>query len=312
MTYSLTKGEPVADELKRIVCDEIDSAARHLRGEGRANRDAAIHEARKSVKKIRAVMKLARPELGGFYSRENARLREVARKLSGFRDAAAIIETYNDLRREYPEHFAPGQFASVRAALGKQKKQAAVATNIPGMLKETESALKDIRKSAAKWPLKTDGFEAIEYGLKETYRRGRKALARAKKSPHPLNFHELRKRAKDLWYHIRLIRTLWKGVEHTHEKELKDLESWLGDDHNLVLLRAGIDTDPASYGNAKDTDHFLSLIDRYQKKLRADALESASRLYDERPREYVQRIKQLCNEQPESSSANETTSSVRR
>jgi CHAD domain-containing protein len=292
MAHRLEKGEPVAGGLKRIVRREIDSAASHLRGERNADRDEAIHEARKSIKRVRAILKLTRAGLGDIYGTENARLRDVAHRLSGFRDAAAIIETFDDLKRKYAGDFGPGQLASVRAALVKQKDKTAEPKDIAALLKETESALRQIRGSAATWPLKSDSFEAIEPGLRDTYRRGRKALARAKESPHPLNYHELRKRAKDLWYHIRLIRSFWPGIDKLHEKSLKDLESWLGDDHNLVLLRAGIDTDPASYGSAKDVDAVLSLIDRYQKKLRDDALDLASRLYDEKPRDYIGRVGQ--------------------
>jgi len=49
------------------------------------------------------------------------------------------------------------------------------------------------------------------------------------------------------------------------EKSLKDLETWLGNDHNLVVLRARIVAEPAFYGKQKDIDLALDLIDRYQK-----------------------------------------------
>jgi CHAD domain-containing protein len=288
MSYRLEKGEPVAGGLKRVVRYEIDSAASHLRGERKASRDEAIHEARKSIKKVRAILKLVRPELGDIYAPENAKLRDIARRLSGFRDAAAMIETFRDLKRRYGRGIAASRFSSVGAALAKLKKQAVVTKDVRALLLETESALRQIGENAGAWPLKTNGFEAIEPGLKQTYRRGRRALARARKDPRPENYHELRKRVKDLWYHIRLI-----GIEKEHEKQLKDLETWLGEDHNLVLLKAGIAASPASYGNAEDTDLVLSLIDRYQKKLRDDALASAACLYKEKPREYISRIKQL-------------------
>jgi CHAD domain-containing protein len=288
MAYRLEKREPVAGGLKRVVRHEIDSAASHLHGERKASRDDAIHEARKSIKKVRAILKLVRPELGDIYAPENAKLRDIARKLSEFRDAAAMIETFRDLKRRYARGIPASRLASLGKALAKQKKQAVVTKGVRALLMETGSALRQIGESAAAWPLKNDGFEAIEPGLRQTYRRGRKALARARKDPRPENYHELRKRVKDLWYHIRLI-----GIEKEHEKQLKDLETWLGNDHNLALLRAGIAANPASYGSAQDTDLVLSLIDQYQEKLRADALASGTRLYKEKPGQYIRRIKQL-------------------
>jgi CHAD domain-containing protein len=295
MAYRLKKGEPIAGGLKRIVRDEIESAASHLRGERNADRDEAIHEARKSIKKVRAILKLTRAELGDIYTQENAKLRDIARRLSGFRDAAAMIETFHDLKRRYAGDIGANQLASVGTALEKKKKQTAGTGDIRSLLAEAESALREIGERATTWPLKTDGFEAIEPGLKETYRRGRKALARARKDQRPENYHELRKRVKDLWYHIRLIKSLWTGVVKGCEKDLKDLETWLGDDHNLVLLRAEIAAAPSSYGRAADIDFVLGLIDRYQKKLRDDAVTAGARLYDEKPREYVRRMKHLCD-----------------
>jgi len=68
--------------LKRVVRDEMKSAGTNLSG-GR-NRDEAIHGARKSIKKVRAILRLVSAELGGAHERENARLRDVARRLPSF------------------------------------------------------------------------------------------------------------------------------------------------------------------------------------------------------------------------------------
>jgi CHAD domain-containing protein len=296
MAYRLLNNEPIPRGLKRVVREEIDSAASHLRGERKVNRDEAIHEARKSIKKVRAILKLGRTELGDIYVRENAGLRDVAHRLSGFRDAAAIIETFDDLKQKYASEAEAKRISSVRKALTRQKTAASVPESVDPLIREAESVLRRIRHDTATWPLKRDGFQAFGDGLKEAYRGGRKALARAKKSPHPQNYHQLRKRVKDLWYHIRLMRSRWTAIGKRREKQLNDLETWLGDDHNLVLLRAGIVTDPDTYGHAKVIDVILDLIDRYQKKLRSDAIDSAVDLYREKPRDFIRRMKHLCKE----------------
>ncbi len=293
--HGLRKGEPISAGLKRIALDEIDSSAGRLHAPPRADRDEAIHEARKSIKKVRAILKLARPRLGAIYTRENAGLRDVARKLSGSRDEAAIVETFDDLKTKYASPSAVKYLASVRGALLAKKKQAALPQTLAALLEEAESALREIGKSASGWHMRGDGFEFIAPGLEATYRRGRQALARARGSPHPENYHQLRKRVKDLFYHIRLMRSLWTGIDEAYEKKLKGLEAWLGDDHNLVLLRSEIDSDTSAYGNRKDAALVLDLIDRYQKKLRRDSIASAKRLYEEKPREYMKRIQRLCD-----------------
>ena len=51
-----------------------------------------------------------------------------------------------------------------------------------------------------------DGWELIGPGLHRTYRRGRKRLRAVEEEASVTNLHELRKRVKDLWYQLRLIR----------------------------------------------------------------------------------------------------------
>ena len=78
-----------------------------------------------------------------------------------------------------------------------------------------------------------------------------------------------------------------------HEKSLKDLESWLGEDHNLVVLREKIVAEPNLYGAQEETDLVLDLIDKYQKELRDNSLLLGERIYEERPRQFMRRMKHL-------------------
>ena len=69
--------------------------------EEEAERDTAIHEARKSMKKIRAALRLMRPELDAVYPAENTWFRDVGQQLSQFRDAGVMIETFDGLVAKY-------------------------------------------------------------------------------------------------------------------------------------------------------------------------------------------------------------------
>jgi CHAD domain-containing protein len=294
MAYRLERGESVIAGLKRVVRDEIESAGTHLSSDKKATRDEAIHEARKSIKKVRALLRLVSGELGSAYPRENARLRDIARRLSDFRDAFALIATFDDLKKKYKDR-ARNKLQSVRAGLTRKRSQAGSEEDVGIVLDRTAAALAKAAKRVRAWPLQTDGFPAIGPGLEETYRAGRKGLARARKDPHPENFHELRKRVKDHWYHIRLLEGLWTDMMSAYEKSLKDLETWLGNDHNLAVLRERILAEPAFYGNQKDLDLILDLMDLYQKELRDRSLSLARRIYDEKPREFTRRMEHLWN-----------------
>src|SRR5947209_19543153 len=103
MSYRLKRGESVPDGIRRIAQEEIDSAAEQLSNSNGKKRDEAVHEARKSLKKIRGAMRLVQPELGRVYRAENIRMRDLGRQLPQIRDATAIIEVFDGLREKYKD-----------------------------------------------------------------------------------------------------------------------------------------------------------------------------------------------------------------
>jgi CHAD domain-containing protein len=294
MAYRLERGESVIAGLKRVVQDEFESAGTQLAdsSDAKANRDEAIHEARKSIKKARALLRLVSAELGGAYPRENVRLRDVARELSEFRDDFVLIETFDDLKKKYKVE-TRNRLRAVRAGLVRTRNKRGRALPVGIVLDHAAAALANAARRVGDWPLKTDGFAALGPGLEKTYRAGRVALNRVHKNPGPESYHELRKRVKDHWYHIRLLESVWTGAMTAYEKSLKDLETWLGNDHNLAVLRERIVTEPALFGEQKDIDLILDLIGKYQSELRQQSLSLAERIYEEKPGAFTLRMEHL-------------------
>jgi len=286
-------GEPVPEGIKRIVREEIESAVRQLSGQGEADLDEAIHEARKSMKKIRGVLRLMRPELGEIYRRENTSFRDVGLKLSQFRDAGAMRETFDALREKYQGELGRSRLASIRRGLMARKEQAEKQGGIQKVLNGMAAVLRRRAKRVEIWPLAADGFKAIAPGLEATFRRGQKALARAREDPLPENYHEWRKRVKDHWYHVRLLEGLWNSGMQDYEKSLKDLETSLGEDHNLVVLGGKVQAEPAFYGKEPEIALLVKLIGKYRRELRDKTLALGERIYDQKPGHFTRRIHRL-------------------
>ncbi len=293
MPYRLKPGEPVPAGILRIVGEEIESAALQLRGQGEPDRDEAIHEARKNVKKIRGVLRLMQPELGETYRAENIRFRDLGRRLSQFRDGGAMLETFDALLEKYRAELGRRKLGSIRLGLMARKEQAEQQNNIEDVLRGMAARLRRSARRVAAWPLANDGFPAIAPGLEATFRRGRKAMARAGKHPHPENYHEWRKRVKEHWYHVRLLESYWSGGMEAYERSLKELETALGVDHNLVLLQEKVGAEPAFYGKAPDVALFTGLIDKYHKELRAQAFELGGSIYKEKPGQFNRHMRGL-------------------
>ena len=88
MPFHLLAKETVEDGIKRIVSEEIARAIKDIDNR-RLKRTEAIHEVRKSCKKIRAVLRLVRPQFEETYQFENAWFRDTAKGLAELRDAEA-------------------------------------------------------------------------------------------------------------------------------------------------------------------------------------------------------------------------------
>ncbi|HZQ52050.1 MAG TPA: CHAD domain-containing protein [Bryobacteraceae bacterium] len=293
MSYRLERGEPVPGEIRRIVSEEADFAIKHLTNTAVRRREEAIHEARKSIKKIRGVLRLVRSDFGRTYRDENRTLRDAGRRLSQIRDAEAVIEVFDDLVQRYRGDLQKNVWAAIRRGLETGKREVEMAAGIDSVLRQAAAALRRIARDVKRWPLQHDGFQAIESGLAGTYKRGRKALAEAQRDPTPDNYHYFRKRVKDHWYHVRLLENLWTEEMKAREAGLKDLQNWLGDDHNLVVLREKLQQEPDKFGKRPEADLFCALAGQYQAELRDKSVSLGLRLYEQKPKRFTQSMSHL-------------------
>lgn len=288
MAYRFERKEPVQEGVRRMVREQLEGAIESLSHHGK--RDEGIHDARKRVKKTRALLRLVKTELGDLFVAENTRLRDAARGLSEFRDAAVVIQTFDELVEEYRGDLGKRSLDSIRRGLLLHKARAERKAGMRAALQEICDVLRASVRRTAKWPLESDGFAAIAPGLEQAFQRGRKTMAEARKHPSPLSFHEWRKRVKDHWYHVRLLEDLWTDVMGGYQKSLKQLEDWLGSDHNLDVLRAKVTAQPEFFGAPEDIELLLQLIEKHEKHLRDRALDMGARIYVESPRQFRKRM----------------------
>jgi CHAD domain-containing protein len=269
VAYRLKRGESVKSGVKRIAREELGDAVENLRrGE--------IHEARKHLKKVRALLRLMRYELGAAYRTENARLREVGLKLSPVRDAEAMIEAVDRVQDR------PGLHV-LRTPLERHKREVEKSSGIAVLAPKLADVLDAVRTEVGKWPLNGQGWDAVDSGVEAAYRKGREALERYLRTGRREDEHEWRKRVKDHWYHVRLLENLWNGDTKDYERELKQLEDALGEDLNLAMLRE----------HAPRRAKVEQAIDVEQSALRDRALEIGERIYASKPKKTMKQLRRL-------------------
>jgi CHAD domain-containing protein len=279
-SYRLGAGEALPDGIARIALGRIDHALDELRGKTDSSPEEAVHEARKDMKKLRSLLRLARGELGeSVFARENVFFRDAARELAGVRDEDVMLETLDKLDLPAGEGWELRKLVQAHRAHGGDGRETAV-RGVVAMLREA-------RGRVPEWPLERDSFDAIADGLERTYRRGRRDLRAARAEPSVEALHEWRKRVKDLWYHHTILRRLWPPVMTAVADEAHELSNLLGDDHDLAVL-----SDWAR-GHADASPEFFEAVERRRAALRADALALGARLYVEKPSAHVGRLGRL-------------------
>ncbi len=293
--YRLLAGEPVDAGIKRVLAAQVDDAIAGLRGDAGLEPPEAIHEARKDVKKIRSALRLVRDALGDdVWRRENDHYRDVARRLSSFRDAEILVEALDELGERFGQS-ARDRFDGFRDQLDEENRAAHDDGSVERAMVGAAAELATGRSRIEGLPLEGDGWDLIGPGLHRSYRRGRKRLRAVEEEASVTNLHELRKRAKDLWYQLRLIRdadaALLGGIaDHTH-----DLSDHLGDDHDLALLRNEAQRRRDAFSTAGDRRHLLEEIDQRRGELQFAAIALGDRIYSENPKRFMKALERRWN-----------------
>jgi CHAD domain-containing protein len=284
--YRLKLAEPLPTEVARAARGRIDHALDELRGKSDSTPEEAVHEARKDMKKLRALLRLSRDELGKeSYRRENVCFRDAARELSGTRDSDVMLEALGAL--ELP----PGVGWDLRKAIQADRERRGE-DDRDVAARAAVAILKEARTRVDGRPVERDSFDTLPGGLKRTYRRGRRAFRAAQEEPSVESLHEWRKRVKDLWYHHTLLRELWPPVMNAVGDQAHELSDLLGDDHDLAMLAIWM----REHVPEADPD-FFEAVERRREELQREAFALGALLYAEKSSAFAGRLERLWSAQ---------------
>ncbi len=289
-SYQLKHKESAAEGLRRIARGRAETARSRLeRALEEGEVAGAVHGARKDFKKLRSVLRLARVGLGGgVFSSENRRFRDAGRELAASRDAEVRLETLVSLGRHFSADLPAAALRRWEGELRGERDASRRAADAE-LIRRLQRALRGIAEAPAViagWQIRGEDWDLLGPGLKRSYGRGRKAMEQALKSPSAKNVHKWRKRAKDLWYQLRLVRGVWPALLEPTVEAAHRLADLLGDHHDLAVLAE----DLAGREAIDAREAFEVAIGSRQEELLEAALELGARLYVEKPAAFTGRI----------------------
>lgn len=290
MAFALKRNESVRKGIHRLSRKSLENAIDELRARDQLE---AIHSVRKEIKKVRALLRLVRVEIGrNLYRKRSEPLREGANLLAAARDAHVKLVAVECLIDHFKSELSPRSFDTVRRALRRDCRKEISQFKKEGWARAVSALLEAEIGKLEGLPIKAKGWSAIGPGIQRTYAAGRQMQQLVRREASAENFHEWRKRVKDLWYYSQLLEPIWPEQMSAVAQELEKLGEYLGDDHDLHLLKLTVAEKPMAAGAEKEVEALVGLIDLRQAALRDAALTRARRFFADKPTVFCARLRQ--------------------
>ena len=131
--------------------------------------------------------------------------------------------------------------------------------------------------------------------MKRAYKNCRRALDTACADRTTEKLHEWRKQTKYLWHQLQLLEPACPQAMKELAEQAHQLTQFLGDDHDLAVLRAKVTDDSARFAANSALDSLLVSLDRRRRKLQEEAFLMAGPFCSARPKAFTRQIKQWWN-----------------
>jgi CHAD domain-containing protein len=286
MSYRLQRNEAPGEGVRRICLRQVELALAIATGR-KETEDTPVHETRKHLKKARAALRLVRREIGrGLFKRQDDRLRDIGRMISELRDAEVRLQTVRQLQSVTPRQRR--SYQKVEETLMHELENFVAA--FADWQTQTIPFFERLYDEIDGWPVDQFDFIQLQRSVQATYKRGRDALAAAKRAGTAESFHNFRKEAKQLWYQLRILRPVNPVVLKTLADELGSLGDLLGRAHDLDFLGERMRQEADQNTWKRESHELLAVIEASQSDLQRGAGDLAERFYAERPRDFGARV----------------------
>ena len=285
----LDPGLPVADELRRVMRDElrlvVDSCTTYASWQIR-QRGVAIRRARRSLKRVRAVLELVKSGMDSeIHESLRVQARDIGRVLGPLRDRDVSRDLLARLEKD---------------AGGRSRKEAVRLANVLLMASQPDLGIRDHRadeevvaEAGQDSVTLLDTVETVDLddvdrdcvldGFERMWDRGRKRFHSKDHDRDTEWFHDTRKRA------IRLQLALSPLIEIRRPELTESIRSFrrtanaLGDEHDLAVLWDLVETNARHLGDPKVVKRIRSEIDRRRADLRWKGMRRGFKALKQKP-----------------------------
>ncbi|MGE3164784.1 MAG: CHAD domain-containing protein [Planctomycetota bacterium] len=264
----------------RVVREAVSLQTRSL-GPARA-----IHEFRKRLRQVRALLRLCRADLiGDRYLQIEARLRHLGRRTSAVRDTRVLLDTLSTFKGR-------SHARTVNAVREELMREVAVLERRDEEARVLERAQAELAAIGAWIRVSLPAGLAREFlarSLAHSMDRVRRARRRAKRGDGDRAIHRWRKRTKELRYQLELLPDLRPRKAKKAAAKLDQLAQAIGGTTDLVMLCEYIDSKAAELAPFEPG----RLVERVRRRIArrlARILDTHRGTLDRKPRELAARV----------------------
>jgi len=294
-SLQLGESEPLSVGVKRVTMEQLELAASGF-FDSETGLGGAVHTSRKSIKRVRALLRLVRGELPKrVYDFEHASLRDTAQSIGEVRSAQGVLDAAVSIQNLYGDLLAEGAFAGLVTRLSRRRDLVELnALEDPKLVGRVVRSLERAYHRYGSWPTDPearevyglgirDSYEALRPGLAATYGTGRQRMVTAYRRTAPGDFHQWRKRVKDLRHQMEFLAPLWPEVVVGTGITLDRLGVILGEENDLAELTGLLRTRSDLCPNPRERSLFRALAHQRSSELRVAAEILGRRIYAEQP-----------------------------
>ena len=285
MPYRIDFDRPLGDEVRRIASELLTDASELLEKQPDGPHEA-IHDARKDIKRLRALYRLVAAGFPDTAAAENDRLSDIGRSMSRFRDSAALVETTEYLEGQTEQKSAKAAIRRLEKLLIERRD--AIADDEHQIRRTVMEAVQSLGAAADavqdfELPsLRKHAIACLAHGWRKTAKRAIAALEACEHTDEDEPFHELRKRSQDRFMQATLLRSAWSSGMLSIQRQAKALVDLLGHEHDLAVLVHHIDQQESL--GATDRQRVLEAIEAQRRKLQARARADGAETFNEKPK----------------------------
>lgn len=232
-TPALRPSVAVGEALRGVARDILAEARTAIEDPARSDAEA-VHDFRRAMKRWRALLRLLEPFMGAEARRLRDEARDVARTLSGARDAQSALDALADLEK-HGLALSPRSISGLRRRIELIRRSAE--TTLNGDLRpQLRSTLDQASAVVERWPWHTLTFDDVADQLTRFYREARRELPAEWATADAEELHEMRKRVVIHRYQIDIIEPLWPRFVKMWSGEAQRLRDRLGKHQDLLML----------------------------------------------------------------------------